>query len=149
VDTTPPIADAGTDKDIIVGDTVDFNGNASSDNIDSLDRLNFTWNITKDGSQRTILYGVAPSHTFDEAGQFKVNLTVRDTTGNEGYDTLFVTVTLPDKPKDFLNEYWWVLLIIAIVFIISVILFLLLRRKKKIQASLTPSPSQQQPPSSS
>lgn len=149
VDATPPIADAGTDWDIIVGDAVDFNGNASSDNIDTLDQLNFTWNITKDGIKRIILYGVAPSYTFDEAGQYKVNLTVRDTTGNEGYDTLLVTVTSPGKPKDFLNEYWWILLIIAIIVIIAVILFLLLRRKRKTPKSLTSSPSQQQPPSSS
>ena len=50
---TAPVADAGTDQTVDMGDTVTLNGSASSD--DDGDALTFAWNIFSDMSARSTL----------------------------------------------------------------------------------------------
>jgi len=147
VDTTPPTVDAGLDKNIEVGDAINFDGSGTQDNVDNLNKLNYTWNITKEGVLIISLYGVAPSYVFDDAGQYEVNLTVRDTAGNVGYDTMIVTVsTSTTPPSDFLSEYWWLLLIIAIVVISLILVLFIIMRKKKSESVPLPAQSEVLPP---
>jgi len=129
IDSTPPIANAGPDENIVIDDIVEFDGSGSSDNIDSLNQLNFTWNVTKDGILVITMYGMSPACMFDELGQFEVNLTVRDRMGNAGYDTMIVTVTTT-KQDDFIGEYWWIISIIIIIVVIILVLFMLMRKRK-------------------
>jgi ABC-type uncharacterized transport system permease subunit len=84
------------------------------------------------GNLVATLHDVTPSHVLDTAGQYEVNLTVRDKAGNLGYDAMTLTVSQPVKPKkDFLSEYWWVpVLIIIVIIIIIFFLFILMKRKK-------------------
>jgi hypothetical protein len=137
---TPPTANAGADRNIDVGNTVNFDGSGSTDNIDSLNQLNFTWNITKDGVLIITLHGVTPSYVFNDEGQFEVNLTVQDRTDNVGYDTIIVTVTTTAQ-KDLLGEYWWILVVVIVAFIIAIALLFFLRKKKKSETGLPPAQS--------
>jgi hypothetical protein len=139
IDATPPTANAGADIEINVGNTANFNGSASSDAVDSTPQLNFTWSISKDGTQITVLYGIAPSYVFNEAGEYEVTLTVRDSAGNEGSDAMTVTVTSPGEQQG--ADYWWIIVIIVIIIVVVIlILFLLMRRKKAAAETPPPTP---------
>jgi PKD repeat protein len=88
LDTTDPIADAGSDIIIDQHETVMFNGSNSFDNVEVVE---YIWEFI-DGSTDVILNDVSPSHTFHEAGEYMVNLTVRDAMGNNGTDLIIVEV---------------------------------------------------------
>jgi parallel beta-helix repeat protein len=87
LDNVFPIANAGDDKDIHVGTLLIFDGSASWDN----DILNYTWDYVD--VLPVVRYGVKPRYTFDNAGNFEVTLTVRDTYGNSDSDTVWINVT--------------------------------------------------------
>ena len=78
IDTTLPVADAGTSQQVEVGALVTFDGSGSSDNVGV---TNYTWAFTYDNHAVT-LYGVAPSFTFDVIGSYWVTLTVSDAASN-------------------------------------------------------------------
>jgi parallel beta-helix repeat protein len=132
VDTTPPAADAGEDSSAAVGEEVNLNGTGSVDAIDNQNQLNFTWTITKDGNLVATVYGVSPSMVFDVAGVYDVNLTVRDRAGNEGHDTMAVSVTqAPQPPNGSPGDYWWLFLLLIVIVVILMLLFLLIKKKRK------------------
>ena len=66
-----------------------FNGNLSTDNVGV---VNYTWTFTYNASGQ-ILYGVNPNFTFDTSADYSVMLTVRDSVGLTGTDTMWVNVT--------------------------------------------------------
>ncbi|MCU0859924.1 MAG: PKD domain-containing protein, partial [Thermoplasmata archaeon] len=88
-DLEAPLADAGADVSAVEGDTVDFDGSLSSDNVLV---TSYEWVFTYDGSTVT-LTGATPSHLFEIAGTYTVTLTVMDAAGNSDTDTVVVTVT--------------------------------------------------------
>ena len=88
VDSTPPVANAGPNRTVDEGTQVTLNASASTDNIGI---ANYTWTF-QDGTKDTILYGIAPTHTFTVPGVYVVTLTVTDMAGNRDTDTLHVTV---------------------------------------------------------
>ncbi|UCF08100.1 MAG: DNRLRE domain-containing protein [Thermoplasmata archaeon] len=85
-DTSPPLADAGPDGFTWVNIPYLFDGGGSTDNSGWIS--NYTWYFG-DGS---VGYGVSPAHTYTNKSVFAVTLVVRDPTGNEGFDTVNVTV---------------------------------------------------------
>ncbi len=87
-DTVPPVADAGSDKSVVEGATINFDGSASTDNVGI---VNYTWTFTYD-DQSITLYGVSPSFKFEIPGAYEVTLTVKDAAGNSDTDTLIITV---------------------------------------------------------
>jgi hypothetical protein len=90
-DSTPPLADAGEDQNVKPGDIANFDASGSTDNIGI---VNYTWKFitgTSTGVQHT-LYGAAANFTFEDERQYKVNLSVRDASGNADTDELIVTV---------------------------------------------------------
>ena len=94
MDLEPPIARAGEDIRIDQHQTAQFDGSGSTDN--SL-LVNWTWRISY-VDRDIMLFGPRPVFRFDEAGEFNVNLTVRDEAGNRAMDALVVMVrdtTLP------------------------------------------------------
>lgn len=124
IDTDPPTANAGADRQVTKGEIVIFNGSASSD--DSGTISNYTWTFIYDGTLIT-LYGVTPSYKFEMVGNYEVTLTVEDLAGNYAMDSMQVNV----EPKmTFLETMWWILLIIIVAIIIFLIAFLLYKRKK-------------------
>ena len=91
-DTESPVADAGEDQYVLTGDSVDFDGSGSSDNVGV---TNYTWTFTDDAA--VTLYGVAPSYVFSTDGDITVTLTVRDAAGNTDTDTVVMHVTLANE----------------------------------------------------
>jgi len=87
-DTEDPVADAGEDQTVTVGDTVQFDGSGSTDNEGI---TNYTWTFTYD-SEDVELYGIDPEFIFEIAGDYSVTLTAEDEAGNTGSDTMVVTV---------------------------------------------------------
>jgi len=90
-DTEPPAADAGTDIKTFVDEEVVFDGSGSDDNAGI---VSYAWSFVYDESTVELL-GVSPSFTFLIAGAYEVTLTVTDGSGNEGTDTISVTVMYP------------------------------------------------------
>ena len=85
IDTTPPFANAGSDKTVDVGESVLFNGGASWDNVGI---VSYFWDFG-DGATGS---GISPTHIYSTAGTYTVTLTVRDAAGYSASDTLTVTV---------------------------------------------------------
>ncbi len=89
VDNTKPIADAGENQNISVGESAVLNGNGSSDanGIES-----YRWSLVDDSYPHN-LTGEKTSYIFNNEGSYVVTLTVTDPAGNEAFDTMIVTVT--------------------------------------------------------
>jgi len=85
----PPVAVAGPDQSVYVGDTVSFDGSGSNDIDGTI--ASYLWDFG-DGSTGS---GVTPSHTtgYSAAGTYTVTLTVTDDDGAQATDTLIVTVS--------------------------------------------------------
>jgi len=88
VDGQPPVARAGPDVAIDSGDSVAFDGTASTDDYGI---VAYTWTFTYRGNPVTRT-GPTASFTFDEPGTYTVTLTVEDAGGKTATDTLVVTV---------------------------------------------------------
>lgn len=75
-----PVANAGADQNVTVGDTVTLDGTGSTD--PDGDRLSYQWSLSTKpaGSTATLSSGTAAKPTFiaDEAGVFEATLTVND-----------------------------------------------------------------------
>jgi PKD repeat protein len=98
-----PVARAGSDQDVNVGATVTFNASATTDDMDSLLSLNFTWSFTYSGTPRN-LWGVSLSFAFAETGSYNVTLTVTDSNGLASTDALLVSVNGPPTASAGLNQ---------------------------------------------
>ena len=88
----PPVANAGSDQNIDVGDTVNLNGSGSSD-ADG-DALTYLWSLSAPGgSGATLSSTTAASPTFvaDVAGDYVVQLIVNDGTEDSAADSAVIT----------------------------------------------------------
>jgi hypothetical protein len=90
-----PIADAGPDQTVIVGDTVQFDGSNSYDLYGTI--VSYDWNFD-DGSP--YISGVSPTHIYNEPGEYTVILIVRDNNGAFGEDSITITV------NPFVDVHW-------------------------------------------
>jgi len=91
-----PVASAGQDRDVFVGDPVTLDGSDSAD-LDK-DALNFSWTLfsVPDGSAAALSDGSAEKPTFtpDHAGDYKVDLIVNDGEVNSPADQVVITASL-------------------------------------------------------
>ena len=94
MDITPPIADAGLDREVDQGEPVTFNGGKSSDNIGI---INYTWTFEYE-IEEIILYGLSPSFIFEIPGMYSVRLKVTDASGHWSNDRMNVTVNDISSP---------------------------------------------------
>jgi PKD repeat protein len=85
-DEIPPTAEAGPDQAVVVGETIQFDASGSTDNVGI---ETYLWNFG-DGASAG---GAVVEHSYDEAGEYIVTLTVKDGAGNSGEDTLTVTIS--------------------------------------------------------
>ena len=97
-DNTAPVADAGEDQSVLVGDTVTLNGSQSKD-VDT-DPLTFNWSFVSipDSSAAELSDSTAEMPTFaaDAAGTYAVQLFVNDGSLNSPTDSVVViTVNRP------------------------------------------------------
>ncbi len=89
-----PVADAGPDQNVTVGDLVTLDGSGSSDPVEG-DTLTYLWELTvrPDGSASTLgdATTVAPTFVPDLPGDYTIELTVDDGNGDTDSDTVTVT----------------------------------------------------------
>jgi hypothetical protein len=93
----PPVANAGPDKTVFVGDTVVLDGSGSTDADGNA--LTYKWSLTvPQGSTATLSNpgAVNPSFTADRPGQYVAQLVVNDGTVGSNPDT--VTITTGNSP---------------------------------------------------
>jgi len=88
VDTTAPIAKAGNDIDLELGQETAFDGSSSHDNVGI---TTWTWNFSYNGGEES-LDGVSPVFLFEGPGAYEVTLVVRDGAGNRASDKVVVTI---------------------------------------------------------
>jgi parallel beta-helix repeat protein len=119
LDTTPPTANAGQDISGKVGETINFNGSASYDNVGI---VNYTWTFEYNGTS-VYLNGTFPEFIFWISGNITVQLTVTDAVGNSDTDELIIDISGEkiEKPQNWLVEYWWFLSAICITFVVLII----------------------------
>src|SRR6185295_628443 len=95
---SPPVANAGPDQTVNVGNTVNLNGSASSD-VDG-NPLTFAWSLTtRPAGSAAVLSNptaVMPTFVADVAGQYIAQLLVNDGTVNSAADT--VTINTGNSP---------------------------------------------------
>jgi trimeric autotransporter adhesin len=94
----PPVADAGPDHTLIVGESATFDGSSSSDPDGTIDR--YAWDFGDGGSGT----GVMSTNTYAAAGTFTAVLTVTDDEGATGSDTAQVTVVTSAQAVGVLAE---------------------------------------------
>jgi hypothetical protein len=82
----PPVANAGPDQTVIVGESVSFNGSASYDPDGTI--TNFHWDFDGNGTAD----GAIVNRVFSSAGHLTTTLTVTDNQGATGSDTMVLTV---------------------------------------------------------
>ena len=94
-----PVANAGTDQSVYVGNTVTLDGSGSTDIDGNLLTYNWAFTTKPDGSTATLsgTTTVNPTFTVDKAGTYVVSLTVNDGTVNGNPDTVTVS-TLNSAP---------------------------------------------------
>jgi chitodextrinase len=87
-DTEVPKADAGKDETVLPGETVSLDARSSTDNVAI---VSYEWNFAH-GGKDVHLIGPTGSYDFTDIGTYTITLTVTDTSGNIGIDTLEVRV---------------------------------------------------------
>ena len=84
-----PIADAGDDKKVLVGETVQFDGSGSFAPSGII--VSYKW-IFGDGTNGS---GMIVNHIYDEADIYTVTLVIRDDGGLKGTDTAEIIIQTP------------------------------------------------------
>ena len=94
-----PVANAGADKSVYVGNTVTLDGSGSTDVDGNL--LTYSWAFTTKPADSMVTLSdataVKPTFTVDKAGTYVVSLTVNDSTVNSTADTVTIS-TLNSAP---------------------------------------------------
>jgi len=118
-DTINPTPPAMSGIEAGKGDKVTFDASGALDNVGV---VKWTWTF-KEGGKTVTLDGEKVTHTFDEAGDYEVTLTVEDAEGNQATTTFDVTVSG--------GAWLWIAIIIVIVVIVAVAMFVMRGRGAK------------------
>jgi hypothetical protein len=95
----PPIADAGPDQTVPVGNLVTLDGSGSSDPDSGPGPLSFSWTQTA-GPTITLIGATTatPSFTPTEVGSYTLSLVVNDGQADSAPDSVTITVQTPQEP---------------------------------------------------
>jgi hypothetical protein len=96
IDNDKPIVMAGEDVTVEEGTTVEFNGNASYDNIGI---VSYQWTFKYENLDQ-ILDGVKKDFKFETIGYYKITLSAIDAQGNKGTDEIIVNVIIKNYPPE-------------------------------------------------
>ena len=132
-----PVADAGPDQRVPVGETVTLDGRGSRD-----DRGIVEWNWTLVVGETVLRYsGPVYNITFGLPGTYRVTLTVRDTDGLEDTDEMRVTVY---KIVRSAKDHWWFVWL-AIATMVFSIGYNAAARRRTLDADRGPGPGRMHP----
>ena len=98
-----PIADAGPDQGVFVGDVVSLDGSLSSD--PDIDPLTFSWTLARPDGSTAVLTGdttASPTFTADVPGTYTATLTVADSFGATASDSVDVSAITSTQSVDAL-----------------------------------------------
>jgi len=110
-DTTAPIAEAGPDRTVSAGTQVTLDGGGSTDDYGV---SNWTWEFV-DGATNVTLYGTVATHAFNTVGSYLVTVTARDSSGNQGTDSMTVEVKVGGNLGRFAEiQTSWILVIMLL-----------------------------------
>jgi hypothetical protein len=87
-DMEAPVADAGQDRTVALGQRVTFDGSGSSDDVGI---VSWQWSLTYAGSPLHF-GGEIALFTFERVGMYQVTLTVYDMAGNTDTDMFWISV---------------------------------------------------------
>jgi hypothetical protein len=91
----PPVANAGSDQNVVAGSIVTLDGSASSDS--DGDPITFSWTLVSvpTGSSAVLsdLSSAKPTFTADVQGEYVVSLTVSDGMANSEADSVLIAAT--------------------------------------------------------
>ena len=99
-DTEPPLADAGPDLIIEMGESYLFDGKACRDNAGI---TNYTWSFTYNNSN-VFLYGMKHFFIFHIPGKYLITINVSDAWNNWDKDQMILTVIDPLSPVGFAGD---------------------------------------------
>ena len=106
-DSHKPVANAGTSREVDVGDTIQLDGSGSSD--EDGDALTYQWAFTSrpDGSNASLsdTTTINPTFSVDVAGIYIVQLIVND--GEEDSSPDSVTITTEELPQSMIINHWY------------------------------------------
>lgn len=97
-----PVAEAGPDKIVAVGEVVPFDGTGSIDRDGKI--IEYRWDFG-DGGKGT---GEKPTHVYKKSGKYKVLLTIKDNSKSISeldYDSLTITVNYPPVSRAGEDQY--------------------------------------------
>jgi hypothetical protein len=118
LDVAGPVAKAGSDRAVQVGENVVFDSRGSTDNVGI---VSYEWDLG-DGVKEV---GPIAIHVYNEIGSRTVTLIVKDAVGNSDTDTITITV----EAKEPVGEKWkfptWILILLGAGILIGVIPYLL------------------------
>ncbi len=119
-DVTPPLAEAGENKTVTVGEMFTLNASRSVDNVGI---VSYEWDLG-DGTTGT---GIIANHVYTRAGTYAVKLTVKDAAGNRALDSITVIVREAARPPPE-GFSWWIVGAVAGVSFAIVLAYLARRR---------------------
>ncbi|HLC47488.1 MAG TPA: S8 family serine peptidase, partial [Candidatus Norongarragalinales archaeon] len=96
---SPPVANAGPDKNAYVGDAIGFDGSTSTDSDGSL--VSYGWDFG-DGFTAS---GASVVHAYSAIGTYIVTLTVTDNGGATAQDTAIVTISNRPPATIFQDDF--------------------------------------------
>lgn len=132
LDVTKPLANAGSNKTVMVNIKVSFNASGSSDNIGI---VSYKWDFD-DGSPVVTETDPITIHTYTQPGTYTVMLTVEDAAGNTAPDSITVTVKKPEIPIHIVWVIGGTIGVVILVYIIG-------RKGRSIARASAPTPSAQ------
>ncbi|MEK6851523.1 MAG: phospholipase D-like domain-containing protein [Candidatus Thermoplasmatota archaeon] len=127
-DWTPPRADAGPDRSVLVGQTATFSGLGSTDDTGV---VNWSWDL--DGDGRDDAWGPEASTVYRQSGTYAARLRVADVWGNAAEDAAVVIVRPVSPPA---TSHAWVTPIAALV--VAALLISAFRRLRRQRLSKPP-----------
>ena len=115
LDVTKPLANAGSNKTVMVNTEVSFNASGSSDNVGI---VSYEWDFN-DGSPVVTEADPITIHTYTQPGTYRVTLIAEDSAGNIAPDSITVTVRKPEIPIYILWVIGGTVGVVILVYIVS------------------------------
>lgn len=132
LDVTDPVARAGSDLTVKVGENLIFDASGSTDNVGI---VSYEWDL---GEGTTETFPIV-TYAYTEPGDYTVTLKVSDRAGNSATDT--ITIIVEEEEAEAIEEKgeflrWmlvggrWILVVIVVAFLLGMIPYLLVKTSK-------------------